>query len=97
MMRHLGRQDATILWNYMLIGLNSKSGRIAARKFNLIMNVLNELYKKSIPQKQCIDLVTRLFIELPKVTIDELVQLCQHCIDSIRIQSSKCTGYGNRN
>lgn len=92
MLRHLGRPDAVIIWNFMLNGLNSSSERTASKRFHLIINVLNELYKKSVPQKQCFDIVTRLFIELSKLSSGELVELCQQCIDSLKIKSSKCTG-----
>lgn len=92
MLRHLGRPEAMIIWNFMLNGLHSNSERTASKRFHLILSVLNELYKKNVPQKQCFDIVTRLFIELPKLTSEELVDLCQHCIESLKIKSSKCTG-----
>lgn len=92
MILNIGRSDGVILWNFILSGLNSNSERISSKRFQLILNVLNELYKRSVPQKQCFDIVTRLFIELPKLSSGELAVLCQHCIDCLRIQAPKCLG-----
>lgn len=58
-----------------------------------MMAVLNEMNKVEITSKQSFDIITRTFIELPKLRISELISLCEYCTDSLRMGDSKCTGY----
>lgn len=92
MVGRIGRADAVVFWNYMLSGLRSSTDRTANKRFAIIINVLNELNKKDVPSKQMFDIVTRCFIELPKLNVAELVEICEHCIDSLRIEQPKSIG-----
>lgn len=92
MVRRIERADASILLNYLLIGIKTNSETSNNKRFAVIMAMLNEINKVEVTSKQLFDLVTRTFIELPKLKTSELIQLCEYCIDSIRLGDSKCTG-----
>lgn len=61
-------------------------------RFSIISAVLNEMNKVEITSKQTFDLITRTFIELPKLRPAELMELCTFCIESLRVGDPKCTG-----
>ncbi|XP_031616603.1 Fanconi anemia group I protein [Contarinia nasturtii] len=91
--KRIDRSDATILWNYLLIGCESNSGSMNNTRFSILMAMLQEMNKVEITSKQTFDLITRTFIELPKLRPQELIQLCQYCVDSLRVGDPKCTGW----
>lgn len=90
--RRINRADATILWNFLLVGCESNTETMATKRFGVIMAVLNEINQVEVTSKQCFDLVTRIFIELPKLRVPELIEMCEYCVDSLRIGDAKCTG-----
>lgn len=92
MKERLGRTEAIIFWNYFLSGCQWDGQDASAKQFTVIMAVLNELNKREIPSKQTFDIITRLFIELPKLGGKQLIDLCEYCIDSLRMGDIKCTG-----
>lgn len=65
---------------------------MASNRFAILMAVLDEMNKVEITSKQTFDLITRTFIELPKLRASELVQLCEYCLESLRMGDPKCTG-----
>lgn len=65
---------------------------MASSRFAVLMAVLDEMNKCEITSKQTFDLITRMFIELPKLRVHELTQLCQYCLESLRVGDPKCTG-----
>lgn len=91
--KKIDRSDASILWNYLFVGCDSPSEALATKRFNILMAVLNEMNKVEITSKQSFDLITRTFIELPKLRVSELITLCEYCTDSLRMGDPKCTGY----
>lgn len=84
--KRIDRSDACILWNFLLIGCDSNT------RFAILYALLEEINKVEITSKQTFDLVTRTFIELPKLRVSELMQLCQYCVESMRLGDPKCTG-----
>lgn len=56
------------------------------------MAVLQQMNKVEIHAKQCFEMITRLYIELPKMKNSQLIDLCEYCIDSIRMGDPKCVG-----
>lgn len=90
--KRIDRSDGSILWNYIFIGCDSNSDTMATKRFNIMMAVLNEMNKIEITSKQSFDLMTRTFIELPKLRVSELISLCEYCSDSLRMGDPKCTG-----
>lgn len=90
--KRIDRSDASILWNYLLIGCESNSESMANTRFSIISAVLDEMNKVEITSKQTFDLITRTFIELPKLRAAELMELCTFCIESLRVADPKCTG-----
>lgn len=65
---------------------------MANTRFNILMAMLEEMNKVEITSKQTFDLITRTFIELPKLRVSELMELCSYCIESLRLGDPKCTG-----
>lgn len=90
--QQVGRADSVVFWNYLLTGFKANDNRAASKKFAVIMAVLKRINEIDVPSKQCYDLVTRLFIELPKFSSDELVDLAKYCIESISSGNAKSTG-----
>ena len=80
-----------VFWNFLLIGFQN-NGQSATKRFEIIMAVLQEINKVEVNTKQSLDLITRLFVELPKMSNAQLVDLTEYCIDSIRTGDPKCTG-----
>lgn len=91
--KRIDRSDASILWNYLLIGCESHSESMAQTRFAIISAVLEEMNKVEITSKQTFDLITRTFIELPKLRVSELMHLCSYCVESLRVGDPKCTGW----
>lgn len=92
MVKRIDRSDGNILWNFLLNGCESNSEAMANKRFGIVMAVLNEMNQVEISSKQCFDLITRLFIELPKLRVSELIKVCEYCVDSLRMGDPKCTG-----
>lgn len=88
----VGRSNASIFWNFMLVGFKAHLDADATKRFSVIMAVLDQLNKVEVPSKQTYDLITRLYIELPKLKSSELIKLAEYCIDSLRNGDPKCTG-----
>lgn len=65
---------------------------MADTRFVILLAVLEEMNKVEITSKQTFDLITRTFIELPKLRNVELIKLCQYCLESLRVGDPKCTG-----
>lgn len=93
MVKRIDRSDAVILWNFVLIGLQHNSDSdLADKLFSVLTAVFDEMNKVEITSKQTFDLVTRTFIDLPKLRVSQLIHLVQYCIDSLRIGDNKCLG-----
>lgn len=92
MNERMGRAEAIVFWNYLLSGFQWNE-TASKKQFTVIMAVLNELNKKEINSKQAFDLITRLFIELPKLSGSQLIELSEYCFDSLRMGDPKCTGF----
>lgn len=88
----VGRADTTTFWNFLLSGFKCNSEAAAAKRFAVIIAVLNQINKTEITSKQCFELITRLFIELPKLSSAQLIELSQYCVESLRTGDPKCTG-----
>lgn len=89
----IGRADAPIFWNFLLGGFKSNSDAATTKRFTVIMAVLNQINKFEVTAKQCFELITRLFIELPKLSGAQLIELSQYCVESLRTGDPKCTGW----
>lgn len=89
----MGRAEAVVFWNYFLSGCQWNNDTASNKQFTVIAAVLNQLNQKEINSKQVFDLITRLFIELPKLTGGQLIELSEYCIDSLRMGDIKCTGF----
>lgn len=90
--KRIDRSDASILWNYLLIGCESNSETMSNTRFSILTAMLNEMNKVELTSKQTFDLITRTFIELPKLRVSELMELCTYCVESMRLGDPKCTG-----
>lgn len=88
----VGRADMTVFWNFLLCGFKCNADATANKRFAVIISVLHQINKTEVTSKQCFELITRLFIELPKLSSGQLVELSQYCIESLRTGDPKCTG-----
>lgn len=59
----------------------------------VVAAVLNQLNAIEMSAKQSFEIITRLFIELPNMKNAHLVELCEYCIESLRLGDPKCSGY----
>lgn len=71
----------------------STSEESSDKRFSVVIAVLNQLNKIELSTKQGLDLITRLFIDLPKFSSSQLTELCEYCVESIRIGDPKCIWY----
>uniref|UniRef100_A0A182TNZ2 Fanconi anemia group I protein n=1 Tax=Anopheles melas TaxID=34690 RepID=A0A182TNZ2_9DIPT len=81
--------DGYTLWHFTLLGLAS-SDRCAGKRFELVMAVLQHLNVVELSTKQVFDLIARLLTDLPSLTPEQLVEICELCIESIRAGDPKC-------
>ncbi|XP_041787409.1 Fanconi anemia group I protein-like [Anopheles merus] len=81
--------DGYTLWHFTLLGLAS-SDRCTGKRFELVMAVLQHLNVVELSTKQVFDLIARLLTDLPSLTPEQLVEICELCIESIRAGDPKC-------
>ncbi|XP_052893741.1 Fanconi anemia group I protein [Anopheles moucheti] len=81
--------DGYTLWHFTLLGL-AHSERSARKRFELVMAVLQHLNVVELTTKQMFDLVARFLTDLPSLTPEQLVEICELCIESIRAGDPKC-------
>uniref|UniRef100_A0A182T620 Fanconi anemia group I protein n=1 Tax=Anopheles maculatus TaxID=74869 RepID=A0A182T620_9DIPT len=81
--------DGYTLWHFTLLGL-AQSERSASKRFELVMAVLHHLNAVELTTKQIFDLVARFLTDLPSLTPEQLVEICEFCVESIRAGDPKC-------
>uniref|UniRef100_A0A182VTW9 Fanconi anemia group I protein n=1 Tax=Anopheles minimus TaxID=112268 RepID=A0A182VTW9_9DIPT len=81
--------DGYTLWHFTLLGL-AHSERSAGKRFELVMAVLQHLNSVELSTKQIFDLVARFLTDLPSLTLEQLVGICELCVESIRAGDPKC-------
>ncbi|XP_053663120.1 Fanconi anemia group I protein [Anopheles marshallii] len=81
--------DGYTLWHFTLLGL-AHSERSARKRFELVMAVLQHLNVVELTTKQIFDMVARFLTDLPSLTPEQLVEICELCIESIRAGDPKC-------
>lgn len=82
---------SAVLSGYAATGAATDAGRTAAL-FRVVRDALNQLNRVEVPQRQSYDIVIRLFAELSRFDDDQLIELCEYCVDSLRLGDPKCTG-----
>ncbi|XP_058062569.1 Fanconi anemia group I protein [Anopheles bellator] len=85
--------DGYTLWHYTLLGL-AYSGESREKRFQLILAVLRHLpVAVELKTKQTFDLIARLLTELPTLAPEQLVEICELCIESVRGNDPKCLSW----
>lgn len=88
----LGRSDCAVFWNYLLQGF-SREADSRGKRFHCVQAFLSEISKVELTYKQMYDLITRLCLELPNFTSEQLLTIVEHCVDAIKIGDPKCVGW----
>ncbi|XP_055918883.1 Fanconi anemia group I protein [Eupeodes corollae] len=88
----LGRSDCAVFWNYLLQGF-SRDADSKAKRFTCVQAFLAEISKVELTYKQMYDLITRLCLDLPSFTSEQLIEIVEHCVEAIRIGDPKCVGW----
>ncbi|XP_055838956.1 Fanconi anemia group I protein [Episyrphus balteatus] len=88
----LGRSDCAAFWNYLLQGF-SRNAESKAKRFTCVQAFLTEISKVELTYKQMYDLITRLCLDLPSFTSEQLINIVDHCVDAIKIGDPKCVGW----
>ncbi|XP_050081873.1 Fanconi anemia group I protein isoform X2 [Anopheles aquasalis] len=84
--------DGYTLWHYTLLGLGY-SDACREKRFELIMAVLRHTNVVELSTKQIFDLIARLLTDLPTFSSDQLVEMCELCIEFIRVGDPKCLSW----
>uniref|UniRef100_A0AAG5DEU5 Fanconi anemia group I protein n=1 Tax=Anopheles atroparvus TaxID=41427 RepID=A0AAG5DEU5_ANOAO len=84
--------DGYTLWHFTLIGL-AFSEKCTEKRFELIMAFLRHMNEVELPTKQMFDLIARLLTDLPSMTAEQLVEMCELCVESIRAGDPKCLSW----
>uniref|UniRef100_A0A2M4CNT3 Uncharacterized protein n=1 Tax=Anopheles darlingi TaxID=43151 RepID=A0A2M4CNT3_ANODA len=84
--------DGQTLWHYTLLGLGY-SDACREKRFELIMAVLRHTNVVELSTKQMFDLIARLLTDLPTFSSEQLVEMCELCIESIRVGDPKCLSW----
>lgn len=96
----------TAVWNAILSGYAATGGgddttttaatdtsrNSTGDLFRIVRAALDQLNRVEVPQKQSFDIVIRLFAELGRFDAAQLIELCEYCVDSLRLGDPKCTG-----
>ncbi|XP_055593420.1 Fanconi anemia group I protein-like [Uranotaenia lowii] len=89
---NVGDNDGFNLWHFVHVGL-AYSSKCQTKRFQVSLAVLHHLNKKEFPTKTVFDIVSRLVLELPKFSAEQLVETMEYCVDSIRAGDPKCLGW----
>lgn len=84
--------DGFTLWHFILLGL-AHSSKSKEKRFQVTLAVLNQLNKTELSTKVVFDIVSRLVLDLPKFSSEQLVEIMEYCVDSIRAGDPKCMGW----
>ncbi|XP_058815005.1 Fanconi anemia group I protein [Topomyia yanbarensis] len=84
--------DGFTLWHFVLIGL-AHSSKCKEKRFQVTLAVLNQLNRTELSTKAVFDIVSRLVLDLPKFSAEQLVEIMEHCVESIRAGDPKCMGW----
>uniref|UniRef100_A0A182NAX4 Uncharacterized protein n=1 Tax=Anopheles dirus TaxID=7168 RepID=A0A182NAX4_9DIPT len=84
--------DGYTLWHFTLLGLTF-SERSAGKRFELVMAVLQHLNAVELSSKQMFDLIARLQTDLPSLTSEQLVDICELSVETIRAGDPKCLSW----
>ncbi|XP_055541221.1 Fanconi anemia group I protein isoform X2 [Wyeomyia smithii] len=89
---NLKTADGFTLWHFVLVGL-AYSSKSKEKRFEVTLAVLNQLNKTELATKAVFDIVSRLVLDLPKFSAEQLVEIMEYCLESIRAGDPKCTGW----
>ncbi|XP_058450886.1 Fanconi anemia group I protein [Malaya genurostris] len=84
--------DGFTLWHFVLVGL-AHSSKSQEKRFQVALAVLNQLNRTELSTKVVFDIVSRLVLDLPKFSADQLVEILEYCVESIRAGDPKCMGW----
>ncbi|XP_069697907.1 Fanconi anemia group I protein [Periplaneta americana] len=84
--------DAPQLLSYLYQGL-SRNGSMEIKRFKVTEKVLKELQSRKLNNKQVNVIVSRLALEVEKLTPEHLVQFCDYCIDCIQHDDGEQTSW----
>ncbi|XP_035772675.1 Fanconi anemia group I protein-like isoform X2 [Anopheles albimanus] len=84
--------DGYTLWHHTLLGLGY-SDACREKRFELVMAVLRHTNAVELSTKQMFDLIARLLTDLPTFSSNQLVEMCELCIESIRAGDPKCLSW----
>lgn len=62
------------------------------KRFICVKALLKQLKSIEISYKQTYDLLTRLFLDLPSFTNDQLIEIIEFAIDWLKVGDPKCVG-----
>ncbi|XP_037050583.1 Fanconi anemia group I protein isoform X1 [Bradysia coprophila] len=90
----IGQSNDTFIsyWDAILIGTDSLSEG-DDKRFKIVSTVLDQLNKVVVTQKHAYDIISRLFIDLPKFTPAQLIEFTEYCTESMRCGEAKCVGW----
>lgn len=83
--------EGAALWNAILTGFGgAESANTIKRLFHIVAATLEQLNAVEVPQKQCFDIIIRLFATLCRFDTAQLIELAEFCVDSLRLGDPKC-------
>lgn len=92
MTSNIATTDGFTLWHFILLGL-AHSSKSKDKRFQVTLAVLNQLNKTELSTKVVFDIVSRLVLDLPKFSSEQLVEIMEYCVESIRAGDPKCMGW----
>ncbi|KAJ6650095.1 Fanconi anemia group I protein [Pseudolycoriella hygida] len=86
--------DDTFLsyWDGILIATDNVP-ECNEKRFKIVSAVLDQLNKVLIAYKSAFDIVSRLFLDLPKFSPAQLIEFAEYCTESMRCGDAKCVGW----
>ncbi|XP_055641903.1 Fanconi anemia group I protein [Toxorhynchites rutilus septentrionalis] len=89
---NINTSDGFTLWHFVLIGL-TYSSKSSEKRFQVTMAVLQYLNQNEMSTKAVFDIISRLVLDLPKYSPEQLVEIMEYCVESIRAGDPKCMGW----
>ncbi|XP_037947703.1 Fanconi anemia group I protein [Teleopsis dalmanni] len=88
-----GRNDCTSFWNYLLQSFDLNNFEAKEKRFACVKCFLDGLLNVELSTKQTYDLITRLCQDLNTFDNNELIDILEHSLDSLRTGDPKCVGW----
>uniref|UniRef100_A0A1A9WN60 Fanconi anemia group I protein n=1 Tax=Glossina brevipalpis TaxID=37001 RepID=A0A1A9WN60_9MUSC len=89
----LGRNEFMKFWDFLLHGFIDSTPAVKEKRFACVKCFLDGILRVELSYKQTYDLITLLCQHLDKFPNEQLIEILEHCVESLRAGDPKCVGW----